>query len=408
MRPFVTALLIATTVLIGAAAGAPNPPGDTATGAPKPPAAAPKPAAGATVTPKPKEKEQDLVVGIAGPMSGSFAFIGEQMKRGAQQAIDDINSKGGVLGKKLALAVGDDGCDAQKAATVAGDFVKQKAAVVVGHFCSAASIQASTVYAQASILQITPASTDPKLTDDAASKGWTNVFNIAGRVDAQGAIAGDYLATKYKGKKIAVIDDKSPYGKALAEEARKAMGKKGLKEAVGDEIAQGDKDFSTLIAKLKQANVAAIYFGGYQAEAGLLVRQAQDQGLKAQFVAGDALVTDEFWKSCGPAAEGVLMTFRPDPRNLTTAKEVVDEFKKAAYDPAGYTLFAYAALQVFADAAGQGKSLKLADLAKALHSHKFATVLGSIAFDKKGDVVNPDYVLYVWHDGKYEEQKKGS
>ena len=389
MRRFVAAFLVATAALAGTAVGAP----------PNPPSA-PKE--------KPKEKEQDLVVGVAGPMSGPFGFIGEQMKRGAQQAIDDINAKGGVLGKKLKLAVGDDGCDEKQAATVANTFVQQKAVLVVGHFCSGASIQAASAYAQAGIPEITPASSDPKLTDDAASKGWTNVFNIAGRADVQGGVAGDYIASKYKGKKVAVIDDKSPYGKALAEEARKAMNKKGLKEAVSEQIAQGDKDFSSLIGKLKQAGVAAVYFGGYQAEAGLLVRQAQDQGLKAQFIAGDALVTDEFWKASGPAGEGVLMTFRPDPRNLSAAKDVVEAFKKQDYDPAGYTLFSYAALQVFAEAAAQGKSLKLADLSKALHSHKYATVVGSIAFDKKGDVLNPDFVFYVWHNGRYEEQKKGS
>ncbi|HKX07392.1 MAG TPA: branched-chain amino acid ABC transporter substrate-binding protein [Stellaceae bacterium] len=401
------AFLIATVALTGMAVGAPKNPANPPANAPKPPAA-PSAPAGAPAPSAPKEKEQELVVGVAGPMSGQFAFIGEQMKRGAQQAVDDINAKGGVLGKKLKLVAVDDGCDAQKATVVAGDLVKQKAALVVGHFCSAASIQASTVYAQAGTLQITPASTDPKLTDEAASKNWTNVFNIAGRSDAQGAVAGDYLAAKYKGKKVAVIDDKSPYGRALAEEARKAMAKKGLKEAIGDEIAQGDKDFSALIGKLKQSRIVAVYFGGYQAEAGLLVHQAQDQELKAQFIAGDALVTDEFWKASGPAGEGVLMTFRSDPRNLPAAKDVVEEFKKADYDPAGYTLFAYAALQVFAEAAGQEKSVKAADLSKALHSHKYATVVGSIAFDKKGDVVNPDYVLYIWRNGKYEEQKKGS
>ena len=398
MKRFAAAFLIATAALTGVVLGAPK-----TQPAPKPPAAATPSGPNA-----PKEKEQDLVVGVAGPMSGQFAFIGEQMKRGAQQAIDDINAKGGVLGKKLKLAAGDDGCDEKQATTVANSFVQQKAVLVVGHFCSSASIQAASVYAQAGIPQITPASTDPKLTDDAAAKGWTNVFDIAGRADAQGGVAGDYIAGKYKGKKVAVIDDKSPYGKSLADEARKAMSKKGLKEAVSEEIAQGDKDFSALIGKLKQAGVAAVYYGGYQAEAGLLVRQAQDQGLKAQFIAGDALVTDEFWKASGPAGEGVLMTFRPAPRNLPAAKDVVEAFKKQDYDPAGYTLFVYAALQVFAEAAAQGKSLKLAELSKELHSHKYATVVGSIAFDKKGDVVNPDYVLYVWHNGKYEEQKKGS
>jgi branched-chain amino acid transport system substrate-binding protein len=398
MRRFSAAFLIATAALTGVVLGAPKTQPE-----PKPPAAATPSAPNA-----PKEKDQDLVVGVAGPMSGQFAFIGEQMKRGAQLAIDDINAKGGVLGKKLKLAAGDDGCDEKRATAVASTFVQQKVVLVVGHFCSSASIQAASAYAQAGIPQITPASTDPKLTDEAAAKGWASVFNIAGRADAQGGVAGDYIAAKYKGKKVAVIDDKSPYGKSLAEEARKAMSKKGLKEAVSEEIAQGDKDFSALIGKLKQAGVAAVYYGGYQAEAALLVRQAQEQGLKAQFIAGDALLTDEFWKASGPAGEGVLVTFRPDPRNLPAAKDVVEAFKKQDYDPAGYTLFAYAALQVFAEAAAEGKSLKLADLSKALHSHKYATVVGSIAFDKKGDVVNPDYVFYVWHNGKYEEQKKGS
>jgi branched-chain amino acid transport system substrate-binding protein len=379
MRRFATAFLVATAALVGAAAGAP----------------------------KEKEPEQ-ILVGVAGPMNGDIGFIGEQMKRGAQLAGDAINAKGGVLGKKLKIVVADDACDPAKAAAVASQFAEQKATLVVGHFCSGASIQASAIYAQGGILQITPASGDPKLTDEAATKGWTSVFRTVGRDDAQGTVAGDYLAAKFKGKKVAIVDDKSPYGKTLADETRKAMNKKGLKEALSEEIAQGDKDFSALIGKLKQAGAAAVYFGGYQAEAGLLVRQAQEQGLKAQFVAGNALVTDEFWKGAGPAGEGMLMTFSPDPRNLPAAKDVVVEFKSQNYDPAGYTLYAYAAVQIFADAAAQAKSLKLPDLVKALHSHKYNTVVGPIAFDKKGDVVNPPCVLYVWHDGRYEEQKKGS
>jgi len=351
---------------------------------------------------------KDVKVAVAVPTTGPLARNGELHVKGAQQAVDDINAKGGVLNRKLKLVVGDDGCDPQQASTVAGQFAQQKAVLVVGHFCSSASIAASVVYAQAGIMQITPASGDPKLTEDAASKGWTNIFSIAGRADAQGAAAGEYLASKYKGKKVAIVDDRSPYGKGLAGETRKAMNKKGLKEIFFEEISQGDTDFSPLIARLKQAGVVAVYFGGYQAEAALLVRQAQGQGLGAQFVAGDALVTDEFWKASGSAGEGVLMTFRPDPRNLPAAQDVVEEFRQQDYDPVGYTLFSYAALQVFADAAGQAKSLKFAELVRALHAHKYNTVVGPIAFDKKGDVLNPDYALYLWHDGKYEEQKKGS
>ncbi len=352
--------------------------------------------------------QNEILVATVGPITGQYASFGEQMKRGAELAVADINAKGGVLGKKLKLTIGDDACDPKQAVAVANQLVGQKVVFVAGHFCSGSSIPASAVYQEAGVLQMTPASTNPALTEDAATKGWINVFRTCGRDDAQGKVAGDYLATRYKGKKVAIIHDKSQYGKGLADETKKEMNKKGLKEAMYEAITQGDKDFSALISKMKQAGIAAIYFGGYHTEAGLVVRQAQEQGLKAQFISGDALVTDEFWKITGKAGEGTLMTFPPDPRNLPTAKAVVAEFKKQKYDPEGYTLYTYAAFQVFKEAAEKAKSTKVADLSKTLHEGKYQTVLGPIGFDKKGDVLNPEYVFFVWHDGKYAEMKRGS
>ncbi len=350
--------------------------------------------------------QDEIVVATVGPITGQYASFGEQMKRGAELAVADINAKGGVLGKKLKLIVGDDACDPKQAVAVANQLVGQKVVFVAGHFCSGSSIPASSVYNENGILQMTPASTNPALTEDAATKGWNNVFRTCGRDDIQGTVAGDYLVAHYKGKKVAILQDKSAYGKGLADETKKEMNKKGLKEAMYEAITAGDKDFSAIISKMKQAGINAIYFGGYHTEAGLMVRQAQEQGLKAQFISGDALVTDEFWKITGKAGEGVLMTFPPDPRDLASAKSVVAEFKKQNYDPEGYTLYTYAALQVFAEAATQAKSLKVGDLSKTLHAGKYSTVIGPIAFDKKGDVQNPAYVFFVWHDGKYVEQKK--
>ncbi len=183
------------------------------------------------------------------------------------------------------------------------------------------------------------------------------------------------------------------------------MNKLGMKEAMTDSVNQGDKDFSALISKMKEAKVAAIYYGGYYAEAGLIVRQAHDQGLNAVLMGGDALVTTDLWKITGLSGNGTLMTFPPDPRNLQAAQPVVAEFKKAGYDPEGYTLYTYAAVQVFAEAAGFAKSIKLDDLSKAMKSNKFNTVIGTIGFDQKGDVVGPDYVVYAWKDGGYAELK---
>ncbi|MBV9203355.1 MAG: branched-chain amino acid ABC transporter substrate-binding protein [Alphaproteobacteria bacterium] len=346
---------------------------------------------------------QNIPIAVVGPITGSNAALGEQMKRGAEMAVADINAKGGVLGKKLDLIIADDACDPKQAVAAANDVVGKKVVFVAGHYCSSSSIPASAVYNEAGVLQMTPASTNPALTDDAAKKGWNNVFRSCGRDDAQGAVAGKYLADHYKGKRVAIVHDKTAYGKGIADETMKAMNKAGLKETMYEAITQGDKDFTALISKMKQENIDVIYFGGYQTEGGLIVRQARDQGFKAQFIGADALVTEEFWKITGPAGEGTLMTFPPDPRHVPAAKAVVDKFMAQGYNPEGYTLYTYAAIQAFAAAAEKAKSAKVDDLSKALHSMTVDTVVGPLTWDKKGDVTDPKYVFYVWKNGTYAE-----
>jgi len=348
-------------------------------------------------------KAQNIPIAVVGPLTGSNAALGEQMKRGADMAVADINTKGGVLGKKLDLNIADDACDPKQAVAAANDVVGKKVVFVAGHYCSSSSIPASAVYNEAGVLQMTPASTNPALTDDAAKKGWINVFRSCGRDDAQGAVAGKYLADHYKGKHVAVVHDKTAYGKGIADETMKAMNKAGLKETMYEAITQGDKDFSALVSKMKQANIDVIYFGGYQTEGGLIVRQMRDQGLKAQFIGADALVTEEFWKITGPAGEGTLMTFPPDPRKVPAAKAVVDTFTAQGYNPEGYTLYTYAAIQAFAAAADKAKSVKVDDLSNALHAMTVPTVVGPLTWDKKGDITDPKYVFYIWKNGSYAE-----
>ena len=345
----------------------------------------------------------DVKIAVAGPVTGSNAANGEQMRRGGEQAVKDLNAKGGVLGRKFALTIGDDACDPKQAVAVANKFAVTGISFVAGHFCSSTSIPASAVYADAGIIQISPASTNPAYTEDPAKKGWNNIFRVCGRDDMQGKAAGDYIAAHFKGKPVAIIDDKSTYGKGLADETRKALRAHGITETIYDEINAGDKDFSALVSKMKQANIAVIYFGGYYTEAGLIVRQSRDQGLKAPLVGGDALVTTEFWTITGKAGEGTLMTFSPDPRKIAAAAPIVAEFKKQNYDPEGYTLYTYAAVQAYAQAVTQAKSTNVDAVAKVMHSAKFDTVLGQISFDPKGDIVGLGYVMFEWHDGKYEQ-----
>ncbi len=345
----------------------------------------------------------ELVVATAGPITGQYASFGEQMQRGAEMAVADINAAGGVLGKQLKLEIGDDACDPKQARAAAEDLVSKGVVFVAGHFCSSSSIPASEVYAESNVLQITPASTNPTLTEGAVEKGWTHVFRTCGRDDAQGIVAGNFLAKKYKGKNVAIIHDKSTYGKGIADETKKNMNRAGLLEVMYEAINQGDKDFSALVSKLKVGKIDAIYAGLYHTEAGLLVRQAREQGLNAQLVSEDALVTNEFWTIAGDAAEGTLMTFQPDPRKLDTSKDVVAKFAAQGYDPEGYTLYTYAAFQVWKAAVEAAGTTDAVALSKAIRGQAFDTVIGKLTYDDKGDVLNPEYVWFLWSKGEYKE-----
>ena len=345
----------------------------------------------------------DIPIALVGPMTGANATFGEQIKRGAVQAVEDINAKGGVLGQKLVLTIADDACDPKQAVAVANQLAGKDIAFVAGHFCSGSSIPASAIYNEAGILQISPASTAAALTEDAFKKGWNNVYRACGRDDQQGQVAGAYVAAHFKDKPIAIIDDKSAYGRGIADETRKALAAAGVKEVMDESISAGDQDFTALVSKLKQAKVEAIFFGGYPKEAGLIVRQAREQGLTATLVSDSALPTPEFWQIAGPAGEGTLFTFAPDWRKRPAAKAVVDAFQQSGSPPEGFTLQAYATIQIYAQAAEAAKSTKLPDLVKALQSTTFETVTGEIKFDEKGDIKRAGFVVWQWHDGKYAE-----
>jgi branched-chain amino acid transport system substrate-binding protein len=340
----------------------------------------------------------DIKIAVVGPMTGQYASFGAQMKAGAEQAVADLNAAGGVLGQKLELLVGDDACDPKQAVAVANQMVGKGVALIAGHFCSGSSIPASKVYQEENVLQISPASTNPKLTDE----GGPNVFRVCGRDDQQGAVAGAFLVKNFKGKKIAVIHDKTAYGKGLADETLKSLKAAGGKEAMYEAYTAGEKDYSALVSKLKGAAIDVLYVGGYHTEAGLIVRQMREQGMKTRLVSGDALVTNEYWDITGKAGEGTLMTFSPDPRKNPAAEKVVKAFRDKKIEPEGYVLYTYGAVQAWKQAAEAAKSTKLKPVADNLKKMKFNTVLGTFTFDKKGDVTAPGYVMYEWKDGKYD------
>ena len=330
---------------------------------------------------------------VGGPITGPSAATGAQMKNGVDQAAADINAAGGILGQKVVVSYGDDVSDPKQGVSVANKFSADGVKFVIGHYNSGVTIPSSEVYQENGILQITPASTNPTVTE---RKMW-NIFRVCGRDDQQGQVAGEYIAKHFKGKKIAIVHDKTTYGKGLADETRKTMGKAGMKDVLYEGVNTGEKDYSALVSKIKQSGADLIYWGGLYTEGGLIVRQMRDQGVKAPLMGGDGITSDEFASIGGPGVEGTLMTYGPDPRNKPDAKKVVEEFRAKKFEPEAYTLYSYAGVQIIKQAAEAAKSLDPKKVAEKMHSGmQFKTVLGDIAYDKKGDITKLDYVMYVW------------
>jgi branched-chain amino acid transport system substrate-binding protein len=339
-------------------------------------------------------------IATAGPMTGQYAAFGAQMKAGAEQAVADLNAAGGVLGRQLALEIGDDACDPRQAVSVANQLSGRRIALMAGHFCSGSSIPARDVYAEEGVLQISPASTNPAFTEN----GKWNTFRVCGRDDQQGQVAGRYIAQNMKDRRVAILHDNTAYGRGLAEETKKALNAAGVTEALFSAYTPGERDYSAIVSRMQQANVQVVYVGGYHTESGLILRQAKERGLNITLIGGDALVTNEFWQISGPAGEGTLMTFSSDPRKRPTAARVVQAFRAKNIDPEGYVLYTYAAIQIWAAAAARTNGIDPRRIAAAMKANgPWATVLGDISFTEKGDVTVPDYVFYVWRNGSYAE-----
>ncbi len=344
--------------------------------------------------------QAQIKIGVAGPITGANAAFGAQLTQGVEQAVADINTTGGILGQKLEVEAGDDVSDPKQGVSVANKFVGDGVKFVIGHFNSGVTIPASDVYSENGILFVTPSATNPKVTD----RGLWDAFRTCGRDDQQGLVWAELARDKLKGKKIAIVHDKTTYGKGLADAARDAMHKFGVNEVLYEGVNTGEKDYSAIVSKIKQSGADYLMWGGLHTEGGLILRQMRDQGMSTVMISGDGITDLEFAQIGGPGVEGTLMTFGPEPRNNPNAKEAVASFKAKGFDPQGYTLYSYAGVQIIRQAAEKANSLDPKKIAEVMHSGMpFHTVIGDISFDKKGDRTTVDYVWYVWKkepDGK--------
>lgn len=344
------------------------------------------------------EEKATIRIAVAAPMSGPFAQMGEQIRRGAELAIEDVNASGGIGGQKLEIDVVDDKGDGKTAIVVARKLAKSGVRFVVGHFNSGTSIPASEVYAKMGVFMISPASTNPYLTDRSGQgKNLWNTHRTAGRDDVQGRLAGEYIAKAFAGRNAAILSDGTQYGDGLAIKAKAALKAAGQPEKLMSKVKVGQKDMSRLIASLKAKKIDVVFFGGLANEMATLLRQSSEAGFEPQFIAGDGIFTADFPEAAGPDVAGTMFAFSLEDRDHPDAQSVVARFRAQGFEPEAYTLKAYAAVQVVAKGIEVAGKNDPKAVAKAIRSGSpIPTVLGTLTFDANGDRREPDVAWYVW------------
>ena len=345
-----------------------------------------------------KEEENLIKIAVVGPMTGDQSKQGNDLKNGVELAVAEWNEKGGVLGKRIRLLVEDDQHDPKQAVAVANKLVNSNVVGVIGHWNSSATIPASDVYSRASVSMITPASTNPQVTD----RGLPNVFRICGRDDQQGKVAAEFALKALKAKKIAILHDKTTYGQGLADEFRKGLGDQAL-VVFYDGITQGDKDYRAILTSIKGKSPDLFFFGGIYPEGGLLARQAKEAGITAPMLSGDGVIDHVFVEIAGPAANGTYLTFAPDTTKLPAAKEALEKYRKRYGEPGPYSFYAYDAANVLLLGISKAGTKEGKRISEAIHLLTYDGITGRIQFDQKGDVPKIQYVVWITRDGKFEE-----
>ena len=335
----------------------------------------------------------DILIGVAAPLTGSQSFLGQQILKGAQSAVEDLNAAGGMNGEKIALTTGDDLADPKQGIAVARKFIADGVRFVIGHGNSNVSIETSDLYHDKNILMISPSAISPKFTE----RGLWNVFRVSSRDDHQAAVAAGYIKEHFDNRKIAFAHDRSSFGQSLADSTRKKMALLGLNEILFEGVSIGEKDFSPLVSKLKAQQADLLYWGGSYPEAGIIIKQMREQGLKTVLMSGDAIASDELALIAGPGAEGTVMTFPSTPRNRPEAKELLKKLEARGIEPDAYALNAYASVQILVESARKVKSTDAKKIAEDMRSGtNFKTVIGELSFDKQGDRARSDYAVYIW------------
>ncbi|NTW28804.1 MAG: branched-chain amino acid ABC transporter substrate-binding protein [Coriobacteriia bacterium] len=357
-----------------------------------------------------------IKIGIGAPITAGATSLGQGMVRGAELAIAQANESAEVkaLGITFQAVSGDDQGDPKTGVNVANTFVSDPNLLgVMGHLNSGVSIPASKIYADKKIIMVSPASTNPSLTQ----QGLAGIYRVCTTDAIQGPAAADY-ASKLLGFKTAyVIDDSTPYGEGLAAEFAKQFKANGGTVVATAKTSDKDTDFNALVTKIKSAKVDVIYYGGIYNAGALLAKQAHDGGIAAPLMSGDGLYDSQFIALAGTTqAEGCFATSVGLPIDkLVKGQEFKTAFEKKfpGKEIAAYDAYSYDAANVIIAAivkAAKDSSIGVAKLTTsagkdAIIANAAATkttgITGDIAFDKNGDTTNKAITLYVVQGGKW-------
>lgn len=346
----------------------------------------------------------DIKIGVAVPLSGVYASLGKQIVNGATIAASEINEAGGIGDDQIVIEAIDDKCDPQTASNVANQLVGRGVIIVIGHLCDRPSIEASTVYAENKIVQISPASQNPSFTENRPLEtGGT--YRLAARNTQQAEVLTNFITTAAQGQKVAILNDGSVYGKGLADAILAGLKGSNVTPALIDSFEPGEERYRSLSTRVIDSGADLVFIGGVHLDSATLIRDLDRLSDSLTIVGGDGLVHPNFPKlvlESNPNREnlaGIFTTFPPDPRLLPTAKNTVVRLKKAEINPAGLVLRGYAAMKIIESAIRREGSKDFEPLTNAFNKGKFQTPLGTISFNGKGDANLVDYAIHTWENG---------
>lgn len=334
-------------------------------------------------------------VGVSLPMTGPFAVYGQQILPALQQAFDDLNGQGGVLGKPIEPVVIDDRCDPAIALNKAQELVERDhIALMIGPACSSAALATLPYLGVENRAIIMLSAVASVLTE----RGSSNVFRIVPKAALQGPIVSTYLQRIKGDYNVAVLNDQTPYAGEITDALRRAWPNLDAETKFQAKYSIGQADFTPLIQQLRSSDIAVVYVAGGPVGLGSLILQARAEGLQSLFVGSDTAASPIFGSAARESANGTLATFFPDPNKTPESQQILGRMREKGRPPSVIGLYAYAALQAWAKAATSVGTFDVDRVSAALHSQQFATTIGPVAFDAKGDVREIDYTFYQWHD----------